>query len=98
MKTPAHSTKKWFPKVRKLQTKRQLSTALSPEEVSEFETCRDQLLNNPVAKGFLDAQERMRTLHHSVTKYVTMTLETGRVPSPEDVAAASCGNGCNCDH
>jgi hypothetical protein len=31
-----------------------------------------------------------------VTKYVTKTLEIGRVPSDADVE--SCGHGCSCQH
>ena len=81
-----------------LQKKQQMSIALSDEEVAAFESSREELMGNPIAKGFLEAQELMRELHHSVTKFVSMTLETGRVPTPEDLEAATCGHGCNCDH
>lgn len=81
-----------------LQQKQERSVQLTPEEVTAFQTRRDQLLSNPVAKGFLDAQEQMRNVHHSVTKYLSMTLENGRVPTEQDVEAATCGNGCSCGH
>ena len=40
-----------------LQEKQQRSLPLSGEEVSDFEREREAILNNPVARGFLDAQE-----------------------------------------
>ena len=85
-------------KGQELQKKQQASVALSDQEIAEFESSREQLMANPIAKGFLDSQELMRELHHSVTKFVSMTLEMGRVPTPADFEAATCGSGCNCDH
>ena len=81
-----------------LQQKQQLSMQLSGEEIADFEQHRDQVLNNPVAKGFLDAQEELHELQHSVQKYVKKTLELGRMPSEEDLEE-SCGHGgCGCGH
>jgi len=81
-----------------LQQKQQLSQALSDDEIADFESHREAVLNNPISKGFLDAQETMRELHHSITKMISMTLESGTVPTQEDMQAASCGQGCNCEH
>ena len=85
-------------KGQELQQKQQNSVTLTDEEVAAFESSREQLMTNPIAKGFLDAQEQMRELHHSVNKFVSMTLESGRVPTTEDFEAATCGNGCSCGH
>jgi cell fate (sporulation/competence/biofilm development) regulator YlbF (YheA/YmcA/DUF963 family) len=79
-----------------LQEKQQRSQPLSSEEIGDFEKNRDALLSNPVARGFLDAQEQLHTLQHSIQKYVSKTLELGRVPSEEDLGDGSCGNGCGC--
>jgi cell fate (sporulation/competence/biofilm development) regulator YlbF (YheA/YmcA/DUF963 family) len=81
-----------------LNEKQQRSLPLSGEEISEFEQQRDALLNNPVARGFLDAQEAMHQIQDSVHKYVSKTLELGRVPGPEDFDSGSCGHGCGCHH
>jgi cell fate (sporulation/competence/biofilm development) regulator YlbF (YheA/YmcA/DUF963 family) len=81
-----------------LQQKQQMSLPLSGEEISEFEQTREALLNNPVARGFLDAQEEMQKVQESVQQYVSKTLELGRVPSPEDMSEGSCGSGCGCHH
>lgn len=87
-----------------LQQKQQAGMELSPSEIREFEAAREALLENEVAKAFLDAQGELETLQQAIGKYVGMTLETGRVPSADDLAAASgcCGGssgnggGCGC--
>jgi cell fate (sporulation/competence/biofilm development) regulator YlbF (YheA/YmcA/DUF963 family) len=79
-----------------LQEKQHHGQQLEPAEISAFEQDRDALLKNPVAAGFLDAQEEMHDLQHSVQKFVAKTIELGRIPSPEDLES-SCGNGgCGC--
>ena len=81
-----------------LNEKQQQSLPLSGDEISEFEKQREALLSNPVARGFLDAQEAMHQIQDSVQKYVSKTLELGRVPQPEDFDSGSCGHGCSCHH
>ena len=82
-----------------LQEKQHHGQTLDPAEVSAFEKDRDALLRNPVASGFLDAQEVMHDLQHSVQKHVAKTIELGRSPLAEDLAEGSCGHGCGChDH
>ena len=81
-----------------LQQKQQLGTPLSNDEITDFEQHREAFVNNPVAKGFLDAQEEMNQLQQSLGKYVTKTFELGRVPGPEDFDSGSCGHGCGCHH
>ena len=81
-----------------LQQKQQMAMPLTEQEIADFQSHRDRVMSNPVAKGFLDAQEQMREVHHSVNKFVSMTLESGQVPTVEDFAAATCGHGCNCGH
>src|ERR1035441_1334972 len=46
-----------------LQEKQQRSVALTGEEISDFEQHRDSLMNNPVARGFLDAQQEIGRAH-----------------------------------
>ena len=81
-----------------LQQKQQLGTPLSNDEITDFEKHREAFVSNPVAKGFLDAQEEMNQLQQSLGNYVTKTFELGRVPGPEDFDAGSCGHGCGCHH
>jgi len=85
-----------------LQEKQHAGESLDPAEISSFESDRDALLKNPVASGFLDAQEEMHDLQHTVQRYVAKTIELGRIPSADDLAEGSegsCGHGCGChDH
>ncbi len=80
-----------------LQEKQQHGQPLDPTEISAFETERDALLKNPVATGFLDAQEEMHELQSTVKKTVAKTIELGRIPTSEELAeGGSCGSGCGC--
>ena len=81
-----------------LQQKQKQSQPLSGEEISSFEKDREALLNNPVARGFLDAQEELHHVHHTINQYVSKTLELGRLPTESDFEE-ECGHGsCGCGH
>jgi cell fate (sporulation/competence/biofilm development) regulator YlbF (YheA/YmcA/DUF963 family) len=79
-----------------LQQKQQMSQTLTREEIDDFEQHRDALLNNPVARAYLDAQEELHRVQKSVHQYVRKTLELGRLPTEEELGD-SCGQGgCDC--
>jgi cell fate (sporulation/competence/biofilm development) regulator YlbF (YheA/YmcA/DUF963 family) len=80
-----------------LQQKQQQSLPLSGEEISAFEADREKLMSNPVAHGFLQAQEDLHHLQQSIQNYIGKTLELGRLPTEEDLQG-SCGHGCGCQH
>lgn len=80
-----------------LQQKQQMSAALTDEEIADFEQHRDAVLSNPVARGFLDAQQEMRQVQQTISQYVNKTLELGRLPSAEELSQGGCGHGgCGC--
>ena len=83
-----------------LQEKQHSGQALEPAEISAFESERDALLKNPVATGFLDAQEEMHELQSNVKKTVAKTIELGRIPTAEELSGdggcCSSGGGCGC--
>ena len=80
-----------------LQQKQHRSEQLSGEEIAAFEKERDTVLSNPVARGFLEAQEEMHHVHQSTNQYVSKTLELGRMPTEADFAEeGGCGDGCGC--
>lgn len=81
-----------------LTFKQKQGQPLGDEEVAEFETLRQKFLNNPVAQGFLDAQQEMHQIQESVGAYVGKTFELGRVPESEDFESGSCGPSCGCSH
>ena len=82
-----------------LQQKQQQAQPLEDAEIAAFEAERDALLKNAVARGFMEAQDRLHSLQHSILKPINKTLELGRVPTAEDLEE-SCGHGgCGChDH
>jgi cell fate (sporulation/competence/biofilm development) regulator YlbF (YheA/YmcA/DUF963 family) len=79
-----------------LQHRQQSGGQLSDDEIAEFERDRQSFLNNPVARGYLDAQQEMHRVQESVSHFVTKTFELGRVPEEADFEG--CGHGCNCHH
>jgi len=82
-----------------LQQKQQRAEKLSDAEIASFEKEREAVLNNPVARGFLEAQEEMHNVHHSINQFVSKTLELGRMPTEADFQEeGSCGHGCGCGH
>src|SRR5258708_3918479 len=76
-----------------LQQKQQMSVPLTGEEVADFEQDRDALMTNPVARGFMDAQEEMHHTQESIQQYVPKTLELGRLPTEDEMSEGSCGHG-----
>lgn len=80
-----------------LHHKQEQGLELSDDEVKEYESRRNRLMQNPVARGFLDAQQSMRELQETVNKYVGKTFELGRVPNTDEMSG-SCGEGCGCHH
>jgi cell fate (sporulation/competence/biofilm development) regulator YlbF (YheA/YmcA/DUF963 family) len=82
-----------------LQHKQQMSMPLTGEEVANFEKERDALMRNPIARDFLDAQEELHGVRHSVQQYVNKTLELGRLPTEEEMNGCCGGHGgCGCSH
>jgi len=77
-----------------LQQKQQMSEQLSPEEIGAFEQQRDALLSNPVARGFIDAQEELHEVKHSIHQILNKTLELGRLPTEEELSGGGGGGGC----
>lgn len=80
-----------------LNHKQQQGVRLSPEEIAAYEKERDALTANPVAAGFIEAQQGMHNVQETVNQYISKTLELGRVPAEEDMEGG-CGHGCGCHH
>jgi len=79
-----------------LQHKQQTGMPLDMTEIADFEQRREAFLNNPIAQGFLTAQQAMQHVQESVGQYLAKTYELGRMPKEEDLD--SCGHGCGCSH
>ena len=86
----------------KLHDKQHAGEELLQAEVDAFDKLRNEFIKNPVARGFLDAQEDMRKLQQQVTRYVSKSFELGRVPDESELDSGCCGGegggGCGCHH
>ncbi|MBI24532.1 MAG: hypothetical protein CMN05_13240 [Roseibacillus sp.] len=68
-----------------LGQKQESGLELSDGEMEDFEAARMALLQNSVARDFMDAQECLQSVQMAIGKYVGKTLELGRVPVEEDL-------------
>jgi cell fate (sporulation/competence/biofilm development) regulator YlbF (YheA/YmcA/DUF963 family) len=78
-----------------IRTRQMQGAELPMDDVAKFEVLRDSFLNDPVAKGFLDAQDQLQQLHETVSRFLNKTFELGKRPEYEDVHDGSCRD-CNC--
>ena len=70
---------------------------LTPDEIKSYETQRESVVNNPVAAGFIRAQQEVHQMQESINRYLSKTFELGRVPSEDELqSGGSCGEGCGC--
>jgi cell fate (sporulation/competence/biofilm development) regulator YlbF (YheA/YmcA/DUF963 family) len=76
-----------------LHQKQHAGIEIGAAEIKTFEAARDALFDNPIACEFMEAQRELETLRKEIGKYIAITLELGRVPTTEDLAASN-GGGC----
>jgi cell fate (sporulation/competence/biofilm development) regulator YlbF (YheA/YmcA/DUF963 family) len=76
-----------------LHHKQHAGIELGAAEIREFEAARDALFENEVASTFLAAQRELEGLQKEIGKYVSSTIENGKVPSAEDLvdSGGCCG-------
>lgn len=72
---------------------------LTQEELDDFDRRREELMDNPIARGFMDAQKSMQGVQEKVNRYLSKTFELGRIPEAEELECGSCDNhSCGCEH
>jgi cell fate (sporulation/competence/biofilm development) regulator YlbF (YheA/YmcA/DUF963 family) len=76
-----------------LHHKQHAGIELGAVEIREFESARDALFANEIARDFLSAQRELEGLQKEIGKYVSATIELGRVPTEDDLAKQG-GGGC----
>jgi cell fate (sporulation/competence/biofilm development) regulator YlbF (YheA/YmcA/DUF963 family) len=79
-----------------LNHKQHQGVKLTDQEVNDYQSQRERVVNNPVAANFIRAQQEVHGIQESVNKYLSKTLELGRVPTEEDLDGGGCGEGCGC--
>lgn len=75
-----------------LHNKQHAGVELGATEIREFEAAREALFANDIARDFMSAQRELENLQKEIGKYVGTTIELGRVPTADDLAAT--GGGC----
>lgn len=87
-----------------LHQKQHAGIQLGAAEIREFESAREALFDNEIAREFFVAREQLEKLQKQIGKYVGMTLELGRVPTADELSdsGSGCcgggGGGCGCSH
>jgi len=80
-----------------LRQRQEMGDAIGDDAMAGFDKLRQQVLDNPVAKDFLDAQEDAHSMQMSVRRYVSKTFELGRLPASSDLEEEGCcDGGCSC--
>ncbi len=69
---------------------------VSEDEIQDYEKLEQEFLNNPLAQGFIESQNKMHKIEATVSGYVRKTFELGRVPEESDFEGGGCGPGCGC--
>ena len=72
---------------------------ITEEEAQQFESLREDVMNNPAVQDFADARNTLQEIEGMVMSFVSRTFELGRVPTERDIAprgGGSCGTGCGC--
>jgi cell fate (sporulation/competence/biofilm development) regulator YlbF (YheA/YmcA/DUF963 family) len=85
-----------------LHQKQHAGIELGAAEIREFETAREVLFENEIAREFLTARQQLEKLQKEISKYIGMTLELGRVPTADELSDSGGGccseGGCGCSH
>jgi cell fate (sporulation/competence/biofilm development) regulator YlbF (YheA/YmcA/DUF963 family) len=79
-----------------LEMRQRGGLAIKEEEIAQYEAMHQDVFGNPVAQGFVEAQQELAKLHDAIGRFVNKTFELGRQPDFEDVFDGSCGGGCGC--
>jgi len=77
-----------------LHHKQHAGVELGTSEIKAFEDARDSLFDNRIAADFMDAQRTLESIQKDIAKYVSMTLELGRVPTDKEIEESQNAGGC----
>ena len=88
-----------------LRNKHDAGMPPSEDEIAKFDKLRQDVVDNPLCKGFLEARQELDTLLSTVNSYLCLAIDKGSAPTDEEVAelmnqqmsACSCGGHCKGD-
>lgn len=82
---------------RELHQKNHGGAEVSPMDQRRFGELQDRCEAHPGIAAFIEAQQVLQGIAETVSTYVSKTLESGRVPTEEEMAGqGGCGEGCGC--
>ncbi len=76
------------------------------EEIAQFDQLRQNVVDNPLARDFLEARQTIDDMLVTINQFMSMAIDKGKAPTLEEVAAAaaaaassncSCGGHCHGD-
>jgi len=86
-----------------LHRKSHAGDEITEADMQEFERLEQQFMANPLAQGFIRAQQAMQKIEQQIATYVRKTFELGRIPEDADLdeGGGCCGGGgggggCGC--
>lgn len=78
---------------RSLHQKQHQGEEPTGDEINRFNSLQDRCEENLLIAGFLSAQQALSAVAETVNAFVGRSLESGRVPAPEDMVKQG---GCGC--
>lgn len=85
-------------KSEELQGRQESGQPIDDGEMESFDGLRKRLVENPVARAFMEAREEAHDMQMSVRRYISKTFELGRLPGAEDLEGGCGSHGCGCHH
>ena len=76
----------------RLAAQQESGEEITNQDFALFDSERQNLLNNPIAVDFLEAQQNMHDIRENINRYIAKTFEVGRIPTEDDFAG--CGDSC----
>lgn len=83
---------------RDLEERHRNGEDISDKELQGLEVLRNQADSHEGIQSFNEAQQLLQGVATRIDAYVTKTLESGRVPSEDELKSGGCGSGCGCHH
>ena len=82
---------------RDFESRQHQGEEIEEADLTRFETLQAQADEHPAIRAFANAQEKLQSVLQTVNGFVAKTLESGAVPTHEQVfGGGSCGSGCGC--
>jgi cell fate (sporulation/competence/biofilm development) regulator YlbF (YheA/YmcA/DUF963 family) len=84
---------------REVQHRQHHGEEVADEELQKLVELKSEADKHSGIRTFHEAQDVLQTIVDAVNRFVTKTVESGRVPTSDEVfKSGGCGEGCGCHH